>query len=482
MCQILRYNDVALPELGFSDDALTGIFLWAEGRSSQPTLLNNIPTEAEVFIRREFRAADFSFDNMQNDVISCPDIWTGKIINASDVILGLDTSDPPLHFLPIFYRFNGSRDEFWLVNHGTYGRVTHVIVPAQQLVIFDLARATAPQLLRSLINAIRGAGTRSMSSAPRKRIGLLEMPMNFGHQLINNLSGLQRLLELELEDKLDEIYVIGKEFFDGVQILFPEVSRKIRKWPDVKAFSRQHLAAGHQIFRLGSNVFTRSLYDRLIASGRKRFANIGPIADSPLLAVTVRTSGRRCTNLAETIGIAYRQLVTDFPGLKILLDGWTFPDGDIPISSHVAAALSPQYQKRLTAEMDLARAISERLPSGVIAGNVIGHGISESILEIGKIDAYFTHVGTLQHKLGFFCNATGVIHGPRQQLSKVDTGHYQTETGFSPLFLSPDSVRDIPVDTYRGDGFFDYEIVNHNEVIENLAKCLRKSALMQTCA
>jgi hypothetical protein len=128
----------------------------------------------------------------------------------------------------------------------------------------------------------------------------------------------------------------------------------------------------------------------------------------------------------------------------------------------------------LLAELDLCKAVADHLPPRAIVRNLVGYGASESLLGVADIDAYFCHVGTLQHKLGFFSDARGVVHGPTHQLANPETGPYHTETGHAPLFLSADAVSDVPLDTNRGAGFYDYKITDYRQVIQLLHSCLKE--------
>jgi hypothetical protein len=300
------------------------------------------------------------------------------------------------------------------------------------------------------------------------------MTMNFGHQMINNLSGLQRLVDSGQHGSLDEIWIIGTEFFCSAERLFPEMQGKFRKWASSGAAVNDLVRSQARLFKIGSNIFSETLRQRIAQNCAERFVVVGNTSRRPLLAVTVRAGARRCVNLPQVVAAVFAGLVDEFPALGIVLDGWVVPDQDLRAESHVAAAVSVPHIRQLPSEIALATAIADRLPTWAVARNLIGLGMSESILGISDIDVYLSHVGTLQHKIGFFSSARGAVHGPRTQLASPESGSYSTETGVAPLFLPADAVIDLETESAGGPGYVDYAIVDYSEIVKFLSACLHE--------
>lgn len=84
------------------------------------------------------------------------------------------------------------------------------------------------------------------------------------------------------------------------------------------------------------------------------------------------------------------------------------------------------------------------------------------------INAYFSHVGTLQHKLAFFSLAGGVAHGPKAQMTMIEAGAYQAERGRGPLYLDQSMVVDTLDSLERGSKFNDYKIIDIKGAISRL--------------
>ena len=404
----------------------------------------------------------------------CPDPWAAEPATARAVFANPSRGSLPFEMLPLFYAFRSrAGKEFWICIFSTYGRPTHVFLPEQDCLIYDYSQHLAPPVLESLLSTIEVARPileHDCNHLPcaAEAIGLLDMQTNFGHQLINHLSGLQRLVDLGLLDQLDEIWLCGVEFFGPTETLFPETRGRIRRFRDRWAVSQELLRSPRsRLFKIGSNVFQARLRERILRKCPSASAATG--REGALLAVTVRATGRRCVNLPEAVAGIFARLSPAFPGLRIVLDGWVFPESELVAGgSSVATALSPRYLQPIRNEMALAQAVADALPPGAVAGNVIGLSIRESLAHLAGIDAYLAHVGTLQHKLGFFTDAGGVVHGPTAQLQTIEGGSFLTEVGRAPLFLPPGAVEDVPVESARGTRFYDYRIRDLDAVADRL--------------
>jgi hypothetical protein len=307
--------------------------------------------------------------------------------------------------LPLFYLFRSRAGrEFWLCVFTTHGRATQVFLPDEGCLIYDHSPHIARRVLDALLPVVATAKAALARDVPvdhATTVGLLDLQRNFGHQLIDHLSGLQRLADAALLGRLDEIWLCGVEFFGPTEELFPETRGRVRRFPHRWEVSRELLRRPRaRLFKIGSNVFQERLRARIL-----RMCPAVPAApggSGPHLAVTVRPEGRRCVNLPEMVAGVVRRLLPAFPGLRVVLDGWVFPEAELVAASSVASAVVGPYAKQIRDELALAKAVADALPPGTVAGNLIGLSIRESLARLGGIDAYLAHVGTLQHKLGFF--------------------------------------------------------------------------------
>jgi hypothetical protein len=351
-----------------------------------------------------------------------------------------------------------------------------VFFPSRNLVIFDLFKETAEAVVAALQRTLSRNAARVaeiIGAAPARDgrcVGLLDMVTNFGHQAINHLSGVQRIIDHSLLNTVDEVWACGTLFFGKVELLYPELSGRIRYFSRRWEVANELLQAPCQAVRIGSTYLPAEL--------RRRIVRHLPVVEKPerpnLLVITVRTAGRVCVNLPDIVGELYARLAQNHH-LKIAIDGWVLPEAAILTPSRVETTGANQYLSVLRDEMALAEAIEAKLPPGVIVANTIGSSMLDSLNTLAAATCYFAHVGTLQHKLGLLLRLPGVVHGPTRQLASPEGGPYLSEDGEPPVFIFPSEVEDLPTDSIRGVSFADYRILDFSFIVENLSRMMISS-------
>ncbi|CAH2603419.1 conserved protein of unknown function [Rhodovastum atsumiense] len=345
------------------------------------------------------------------------------------------------------------RESFFVGWLGLTSRPTHIVIPKAEAVIYDLQPAACQTAWDSCMNPPTG-------SLGPGRIGVVPMPMNFGHQIMNNLSGLQRLIDTGAHQQFDEFWIVGKEFFGDTQKLFPEIANKIRR------MSYDEVKTGYgKVHKIGANIFPRSLRNRILRRALQKFSPEILNAD-PVIAFSVRNDGRRCLNLVEVVSKIVSHFLPRYPRLGVILDGWCLPDSPLP------DAIFTTNSALIGTEVALCRQVMAELPSTLPVKVLVGTSILKAISSLQCIDAYVSHVGTPQHKLGWFTQAGGVVHGPTVSLDKLDSGTFATESGVTPYFLSKQGVIDHPNDGPRGPSFYDYRISDIDDIIARLEAVL----------
>lgn len=453
---------------GLLDEAITRTFLGrAERGGENIELLKDVPSAASSFIWREQRACNLIFDAFANHEFLVPDPWSGEPVKCTFAMSLPQLGALPFNMLPLFYYFESTTGKpFWLINFSPRARITQIYFPTLDLVIHDLGKGASEILVEALITQLAIEPRIVSPRAAAKVVGIIDLLNNFGHQMINDLSGVQRLLDLLVTKNVPEIWLTGPEFFGPIESLFPELQGSVRRLPRWK-IAAEIQSAEILPLKLASNIFSRPILHRI--QSQTNLSLRTSLKHRPVLAVTLRNDGRRCVNLADVVAEVVRQLMHEFPDIGVILDGYVLPESDLVAGSSVATILENGYPTLLKNEFAVASDLAAKLPPGVLIGNLIGRSMIESIEAMGCVDAYMSHVGTLQHKLGFLTKASGVVHGPRAQLEKIDTGAYQTETGLIPHFLSQNSVEDMPTQSDRGAGFSDYRIVN----VDGLTQAIR---------
>jgi hypothetical protein len=473
-------NRGALESLGFSHDAISEIFLGPPSAYREVEIVAEAPEYMRAFCRREYVAGDFTPRAIRLNEIRVPDPWAGQVAATRSGFVPSDQGKLPYELLPLYYQLVDAHGrEFWLVSYWPYGRITHIILIAENAVICDLDRSSAPLLAEQLTSHIdcfrRAAESRSSQQRRPRVIGILDFLNNYAHQLMNQLSGLQRIIEEVGLSSIDEFWLSGIEFFAPAERLFPEIASMVRRFNHPWDMYAKLIGGNYLPLRVGSNIFRRTLAARIresLVGLTAGFDRISP-ERKPLVAVTLRTLGRKCLNLVDVVGETITHLMKKYPNLGVILDGFVIPDSQIGSRSSLISDLpNEDYKAAVMADMALADGICNSLPRGVIVRNLVGTSMSQSLLGISYIDAYLSHVGTLQHKLSFFTQTRGVVHGPKAQLATPDAGHYQADSGFAPMFLDPNSVQDVPSSTWRGSGFYDYVITNIDDLMRKLSHAL----------
>lgn len=477
-----------LPGLGLHPEAVTWALRGLSGTAAPlqprpPRLMRGVPADVRTFIAREFHGAGVSIEGLRAGVMRCPDPWSGQPLATLGVFTTHSRGGMPAELLPLFYAFHSPvGGEFWMCLWGTYGKPAMLFLPRIDLVVHDflthdaLSTPAGPLLdaLRGSLGAFRALLGETARPERPERIGLLDMPDNYGHQMLENLSGVQRLADEGLLPALEELWVTGPEFFGPVEEIFPELQGRVRRFPNRWDLFEPLLRVRHRrLFRIGSNVFQQRLRARILATcpvaGRP-----AERTERPCIAVTVRSSGRACLNLAEAVAALHRSLAQRMPNLGIVLDGWVFPESELVLRSSVATALSGTYLHRIQAELAEAAAIRDALPPHTVVDNLIGLSMRESIGALRSIRGYLAHVGTLQHKLGLFAGTGGVVHGPSPQLRGIESGPFQSEVGTAPRYLPPEAVQDAPIDTARGERFHNYRIADTQTLVAMMLEVLEE--------
>jgi hypothetical protein len=467
---------------GLSFDWLTSLFLNNTSDEHVPRFLDGMTSSQRQFATRQTLASGTTYASLRKRHFECPDPWLATATCAATVCLTLDARERlPFEMLPLYYKFKShSGEEFWICVYHTYGQVTQVFFPNRRLVVYDIFQSNAESVIGSLeaflsrhqveIVGLEFTGIKQHT----KFVGLLDMVTNFGHQAINHLSGIQRLVDLSLLEFIDELWVSGALFFGDIDTLFPELEGRVRYFTNRWTIASELLNTPIQLVRIGSTYLSSNLRRRILQHAR-RSENEDPIR-SNLLVITVRAKGRMCANLPEVVGAIYTGL-SNSCAVKIALDGWVSPESSLIAASSVGAAISDQYVAAIREEMALAQAIERHLPPRTIIVNTIGRSMLESLNDLSAATAYFSHIGTLQHKLGMLLGIPGVVHGPKTQLLNRESGPYLSEYGIGPTFMPETDVEDIPTVTTRGESFSDYRINDVTATIKMLRSLMRATTI-----
>jgi len=425
-------------------------------------------------ISQEFQAASFAFDAIRAGGMVA-DIFTGEMVPCVASFTRGNWGELPFQQLTFFTKVAGSAGlVWWIASDSVTGKPLLVYVPH-----LALAVAATPDLSRALVRAIvrELEIAASLAEAPatdtRPIVAVLDMINNHGHQLINQLPAVDRLLTDDGDEQLAELWVTGPEFFGKLETIYPEFTGRIRRFASRWQIADALKGGSVLAFGIGSAYATEGLAVRLVQAAVRESALSPAQAGQPLIAFTLRGNGRVCRNLADVVAACVTALLPDYPDLGIVLDGWVLPQAHVAGCSTAFVLWQHAFHRNAVhAEFEIVRDILQRLPPGVAVRNLVGESMLGSIAGLQGIAAYVAHVGTLQHKLAFLTGAHGLIHGPSAQLASVESGHYAAQTSAAPVVLSPAAVEDIAVTSDRGDRFNDYVITDIDAVVRALRQLL----------
>ena len=135
---------------------------------------------------------------------------------------------------------------------------------------------------------------------------------------------------------------------------------------------------------------------------------------------TVRASHRKLKNQIGFICTCIKQLEKKYPNSIFLIDGM----------SKLHTTDYTEESNLVVAEKEIFKQISERL-NGIRVHSLIFTDIKTFINYAMYVNYYVSHIGTCQHKLGYFSKATGVVHGGGEcERSKTDANGWYWSAHF----------------------------------------------------
>ena len=351
-----------------------------------------------------------------------------------------------------------------IARHLPYWFVTHSCTWAEQLV---------PYLRR---------GARRFSSVLRGRPGV-----HIGHQIWNELSGIDHLIEGGAKSLPDWIVLNaadGIELYGPLDELFPALkSRVVRDLADVRAMIRHAYADGVMIVRVTrehvSHGLRTRILDRVRASDaygevrdhieRARRATTGGQPAAPAILLGLRVENRTLVDLTGFFRHLVEFIVTQFPGAIVVLDGHN-ARGDAAgqfLESHAES-----YARSRPIDIEHAVAADLRQHFGdrpITIADTIGRPVGVSLAWADRCSCFVSIWGASLAKYRWVCNKTGLVISSRDNLlHRGDLHIYDApRTMEAPTrlrFIDPDAVTDRPdvpllVDVAPGNAsFFNFQV------------------------
>ena len=328
----------------------------------------------------------------------------------------------------------------------------------------DLARLLAPDLPRwfashalrwadLLVPYLRRGATR-FASVMRGPPGL-----HLGHQLWNELSGIERMVRT-VPDCLPDWIVLdadrGAELYGPIDALFPELSGKVERGLRTGADLAAHAyARGLFVLRATDEFVSQALRQRILGHVdglavtqrvRDTLAGLGPPV---VIVIGLRVENRTLADLGGTLGRLVGFLAGRYPGLVVVFDGHNARvEGEaVLLGSHGEDAAR---RRPIDVERELVsgrRASQAGQPVTIL--DTIGAGMATSLTWTAASDGVVSIWGASLAKYRWVCNKPGFVLSNRTNLLHREALHIYDAPRYmedpTPVtFVDPELVTDMP--------------------------------------
>lgn len=281
---------------------------------------------------------------------------------------------------------------------------------------------------------------------------------NYAHNIWNELSTVEEILHIGLHKKPVSLITthapVGK-----VKEIFPELQYWDESHQSWSLLANRN-AEGQLILPVGGLKISNTLRQRVLRFAKKQGLSCEAIAvkhsirrSKPLLWISLRTHNRTAVNLTEMLVDLCHQFLLKNASGKVIIDGFslsadarTNPSINLPACTALIDADKAQFNEIIELLKQRDNSYSDRVLSA------IGFTILESILLAQYPHYYFCHHGTVQHKIGWFTNTSGVVHSNHIVLASLPSTWVaeQSEIAQMPIYIEPQWVEDMQSLTKKG--------------------------------
>ena len=282
--------------------------------------------------------------------------------------------------------------------------------------------------------------------------------IHLGHQLWNELSGIEQFLKSASGPHLPEWIVPGPEteLWGPIDQVFPQLQGRVdRSAPNVDSAIKASYDIGACLVRITSEYVSAALrasLQRIVeaspAYGEARRVITGrPRPDAPVILVGLRVENRTMVDLLDFCEELLERVAEAFPGAILVLDGHNSgPDGRIVVSHGELGAQRPpiEVERQIAAHL-------RRLQVGrdVTVVDTLGAPIWASLAWCLQSRCFFSIWGASLAKYRWACNKPGFVVTSRWNLThRTDLHIYDTpefmELPSKMIFVDGELVYDVP--------------------------------------
>lgn len=257
---------------------------------------------------------------------------------------------------------------------------------------------------------LRGAdAARAARGTPRRVVALHGRAENPAHHIWNYLPPFERLALAGLIGHIAAVVPPPTLYFGPLPGLFPELAA-VESRPMAEAavidpcpFSPHDIA-----LQLGGSFIPRTLSQR-VQRWAERQAPEGGRAERqrlserhPIVWIGLRVGDKVWVNQAAGLAQVIDLIVPLYPEALFVLDGFSLPDG--------AETVPEKWHAAVQALQAVAEAVRSQTAHPGAVHSLVGNRLSESVLWAQAAHAYFTPLGSSQHKVGWFSAAPGLVY------------------------------------------------------------------------
>jgi hypothetical protein len=396
----------------------------------------------------------------------------------------------------IFYRFTSQEKLFYLIttNFGDGFTKGALYFPESELIIkadsekWGFKRENIIQFKAIIVCNYQDFCNYFSNQNSNKRIAvIIGSTENFAHHLWNQLSGINRLYENKLLNKVDR-FLVFREPLGEINQIFPEIpTDKIEKIKTDNEAIQEILKNNYLVVNVGDRFIKNDLANRVykVAFNNCPSKVIDQVKEAkenffPLLWISIRSHNRTWINQVDGLTKVIDSLAKKFPKMGVVFDGFSLP---------ADRNLYPnRYQgifEIIKRENEIVNEITQNLSNLKIGiFNTVGCSIFETNVWAHAIDIYLAHHGTIQHKVGWLANKQGIVHSNQKVLKNpYNYVGKAREFGIPPIYISHIHVKDTKIEgkeanDLRGD-LDNYDLdwtVLYDEVLKLTKSITRKES------
>ena len=381
------------------------------------------------------------------------DPWNGSLLESTSCVgfVGHPWKEQAL----FGYRFLGTKIFFVMVTGFDFPRSLAVYVPADELLIFSGNESDSNDLIIAVNNWRSFLLQNSFRAKKYFELSRINTPIyvmqsnHFAHHIWNELSFIDGLLKMDLADRITIFQASSP--LGLIQEMFPDYTLNVIYNPcEIEKVYDKMLDMDYLLVPGTRRWIPDDLIQRVINHARRSYPETNQLVNefartgSPVLWIGIRTDVR--TWISQTDGLIkiVRGLLVFFPNMSVVIDGFSFPEGQ-KVDSNL-----------IESEYSIAKRISDEFGKSVKFNLTIGMTILQTFLWTQIADFYISPHGTLQHKIGWFRNCAGVVHAPSGLVIDGHATFTARENTVRPEYVFGRVVRD---DTYDArDNLFSYEV------------------------